>query len=129
MSPYLNVNRMPDEKSNHLKDLFEYQVIERLNKLQEHYATMNAQLSAMVVIQSKQEENLREHMKRTALNEQEIRRVEEAGMAQVAPVVAHVNRLQGAWKLVASASGLAVVITVTAKAAYWLWGYLHQWLS
>lgn len=74
------------KKSNKLEDKVMSQVIEKLDKLDDRLDSMDKTLV-------KQEVNLKEHMRRTALLEDELK-----------PVKKHVSHVEGAFKLLGALS-------------------------
>lgn len=67
---------------------------EKLDKVEEKLDRIEERLGSIDVTLAKQEVNLREHMRRTQLNEEAIEHITEA----LVPINKHVNMLEGVLK-------------------------------
>ncbi len=74
-------------------------------RIEDKLDSMSDKINDIAIVQSKQEENLREHMRRTALAEENIQRLHD----ELRPIQAHVTVVTGIIKIVGL---LATIITV-----------------
>lgn len=89
-----------------------------LDRIHSTLETIRDRLSDMNITIAKQEENLKEHMRRTDQNENMIKSLETS----IEPIKKHVSMVEGALKLV----GLVASIAAIATSFYGLIQYLTQ---
>lgn len=92
-------------------------VREKINTIESHLSSMGhsmrdqaKSLQEISIVLAKQEENLKEHMRRSELNEKAV----ELLTSQLHPVRAHVEQVRGAGKLILILSLAATVVAALA---------------
>jgi chromosome segregation ATPase len=84
---------------------------EKLEKISEKLDKVNDRLNSVDVTLVKQEENLKEHMRRTLLNETAIEKITD----NLIPINKHVSHVEGALKLLGGLATFAGVVTGIVK--------------
>lgn len=88
------------------------EINQKIDKISDHVEIVKESLHRMDKTLVRQEENLREHMRRTDLNEKSIESVRD----DLKPIKRHVNMLEGALKFLGIVSLLLTILTMTMKA-------------
>lgn len=82
-----------------------------LNKLSSKLDRLDNRLDKMTIVMVKQEENLKEHMRRTELLENQ----NEAFQQSLEPVKSHVDQVRGAAKLIGLIGAITAILGVVLK--------------